>query len=82
MKRFYFHVLGDVINFNDDEGAEFSNLEAAHGEAELALRELVVNAIRASNDHVAEAIVVNDEAGREVLRVALQTVLPRNLRAL
>ena len=80
MRRFYFHVrMGDEL-IPDEEGRDLPDLSAALREAQLAARELLADAIKAGKDHVPDAFVIADEAGRSVGTVALATVLPRPLR--
>ena len=80
MGRFYFHVrMGEEL-IPDEEGRDLPDVPAALREAQLAARELLADAIKAGKDHVPDAFVIADEAGRSVGTVALATVLPRPLR--
>ena len=77
MQRFYFHVrAGDELTA-DDEGAEFPNLSAALGEARLAARELLAEAIKSGRLEVPESFVIADKWGRELGIVPRATVLPK-----
>jgi hypothetical protein len=76
MQRFYFHVrAGDELTA-DDEGAEFPNLSAALGEARLAARELLAEAIKSGRLEVPESCVLAGKLGRELGTVARATVMP------
>jgi len=79
MQRFYFHVRAGVELTADDEGAEFPNLSAALGEARLAARELLAEAIKSGRLEVPESFVIADKWGRELGTVPLATVLPNPL---
>ncbi|WP_430648975.1 DUF6894 family protein [Bradyrhizobium hipponense] len=80
MGRFYFHLrAGDEITL-DEEGTELPDLSAAEGEAVLAARELLAEAIKSGTPHVSEVLVIADEVGRPLGTVPLATVLPRLLK--
>ena len=80
MRRFYFHLrAGDEIT-PDEDGMELPDLSAAKGEAALAARELLADAIKGGKRDVPEAFVIADEAGQSLAIVPLATVLPRFLK--
>ncbi|TYL72552.1 DUF6894 family protein [Bradyrhizobium cytisi] len=80
MGRFYFHLrAGDEITL-DEEGTELPDLPAAEGEAVLAARELLAEAIKSGTPDVSEVLVITDEVGRPLGTVPLATVLPRLLK--
>lgn len=77
MTRYHFHLRsGDELAL-DDEGAEFEDYAAALHEATLAARELLVEAIKASKLHVADAFVIADASGNELGTFPLATFLPK-----
>ncbi|MGM4954311.1 DUF6894 family protein [Bradyrhizobium barranii] len=80
MGRFYFHLrAGDEITL-DEEGTELPDLSAAEGEAVLAARELLVEAIKRGTPDMSVVLVIADEVGRPLGTVPLATVLPRLLK--
>src|SRR5688572_4844550 len=81
MQRYYFHLqkLGESGVVADEEGSELTSLDAAREEALKAAREILADAIRAGYGLVTEAIIVSDDAQRELVRVALKDALPETI---
>lgn len=81
MARYYFSLRKDGNLAIDPEGSEFADLEAAKREANMGLRELLANAIKAAEDKsLPDIIVVFDEQGDEKYALSLDEVLPKQLR--
>jgi len=78
--RFYFHLSAGNLITLDEEGTELPDLSAAKGEAVLAARELLADAIKSGDPDVPEILVIADEAGQPLANVPLATVLPRSLK--
>jgi hypothetical protein len=64
----------------DEEGIELPDLSAATKEAELAARDLLLEAIRGRKSEVPEAVVITDETGTELYSLPFLELLPTNLR--
>jgi hypothetical protein len=80
MRRFYFHLrTGDELT-PDEEGTDFPDFSAAQREALLCARELLSEAIKRGKSEVPEALVIADEAGRQLAIVPLTAVLPEPLK--
>ena len=77
MARYYFHVRRDGQLIRDEEGVDLSDISAAKQEALKGARELLADAIKTGRRTVPDALVVTDEAGREVDTVTLQMLLPK-----
>ena len=80
MSQFYFHRRCGKDNVNDTDGLEFTNLEAAQAEAMASARDILANAIMASQDDVPDGFVIADADGRELMIVSLRDALPKSLR--
>jgi hypothetical protein len=82
MARFYFHLHeGDQVISSDREGLDMADLSAARHEGQLAARELLSDAIKGGVERVPDAVVITDDSGRVVAKVALATVLPKPFRS-
>jgi hypothetical protein len=69
MGRFYFHLrVGNELT-PDEEGTDLPDFSAAQREALLALRELLAEAIKSGRREIPEALVIADEAGRQLCTV-------------
>jgi hypothetical protein len=82
MPRFYFSLRKDGNLTVDAEGTELLDLEAAKREANMGLRELFANAIKAADqdESIPDTIVVFDERGEERYALSLDEILPKRLR--
>ena len=78
--RFYFHLSGGNEITLDEEGTELPDLSAAKGEAVLAARELLADAIKSGDPDVPEILVIADGTGRPLANIPLTTVLPKSLK--
>ena len=80
MGHFYFHVKdgGDLIQ--DEEGIELPSVEAAKRLALQTARELLCQAVKAGKATVPEAVVIADDAGRQLDILPLAAVLPEPLK--
>jgi hypothetical protein len=65
MPRFYFSLRKNGNLTVDTEGTELADLEAAKREANMALRELLANVIKAAgrDEMIPDTIIVFDERG-------------------
>jgi hypothetical protein len=80
MPKFYFHFQEGGRTVADEEGSEFSDLDAAREEAIQTARDLLSQAIRFGTAEVPDALVITDRAGRTLDAVPLVSVLPKALR--
>jgi uncharacterized protein DUF6894 len=79
MTKFHFHLrAGDELTL-DDEGADFPDYTAALGEATLAARELLLEAIKSGKRHVTDSVVITNSLGEELGNLRLATLLPKSL---
>jgi len=77
MTKFHFHLrAGDELTL-DHEGAEFPDYSMALREASLAARELLVEAIKHGQQHIAKTLVIADASGKELGAFPLATLLPK-----
>ena len=58
----------------------FPDAHPAERKATAAAREILVDAIKASRDDIADRLIVTDGEGREVGSISLHDVLPKALR--
>jgi Domain of unknown function (DUF6894) len=72
MPRFFFHLDNTI---EDQEGEEFPTTEDAERHARLVAAELGRNAQPGA---MGEEVIVTDDVGRELLRVALDRASTRN----
>ena len=68
MPRYYFH-LRNGLDLVDEEGTEFSDLEAARQYALASIRDLVSSDIRNGWLDLDHAVEIADEAGAALLRM-------------
>jgi hypothetical protein len=81
MPKYQFHQRTDSHGVvNDDEGANFPNVEAAREYALHAARELLAESIRWNGKPPPDCIVIMDSEGRDILTVLLAEVLPEKLK--
>lgn len=71
MPRFFFHVHDDV-NAQDEEGLELTDAAAAHRHALKGARDLICEEVRSGRLHLDHAVVVEDEKGESLFRVAFR----------
>jgi hypothetical protein len=80
-ERFYFHIMTDSGFFEDEEGVEFPSSDSARTAAVQMVRELVAEAIKHGKELNFEVVVVADQRGNEITRVAAMQVLPMRLKS-
>jgi len=74
MPRFFFDTFDGRYFAADDEGQEFDDLQSAKAEAQRSVVDMARDEIP-DGDHRSFVVVIRDEAGREVLKVALALVV-------
>jgi len=80
MPRYYRHIRqGDQL-IQDPEGVELPGLDVARAEALAGIRDILAESIRhGTDDGIDDAIVITDEAGRELMIVSFAEALPPRL---
>jgi hypothetical protein len=72
MPRYYFNIRQGKFLLADDEGEEFSNLDAARQEAVANAREILSEAaLSGQAASLDREIEVADEAGKSVLKIPI-----------
>ncbi len=80
MPRFYLHTRQVERLIEDPEGIERSDLDAARAEAIQGIRDILADAVKRGTDNpLDDAIVITDEAGRELMTVPFIEALPPRL---
>jgi hypothetical protein len=81
MAKFYVHFRnGDQVAI-DDEGVDLPDVEAAKDLAIKSAREIVAEAIKHGYSTILDAVVITDEAGKDLMTIPATDVLPKSLRA-
>lgn len=81
LPRYFLHILTlDGRRIEDLEGFDLPDMEAARQEALAGAGEILAHAIRSGQDLKDEAILITDEQGRDLERIAFVDAVPRSLR--
>lgn len=75
MPSFYFHVRDGDALFEDPDGSELPDLEAARAEAVTAAREAFAELIRRGKAAASRRFEIADGAGRILATVGLRDVI-------
>ena len=75
MPRFFLHVRDADELFEDLEGGDLADLDAARSEASAAAREIVAEALRAGKPADGRRFEIADGAGRVLATVRFRDVL-------
>ena len=75
MPHYYFHVERDGQRLSDEEGSDHSDLQSVQGLAIRAAADLAAEDLKSGLDSVEYFIVVEDEAGQDLIRVRLFAVV-------
>ncbi len=80
MPRYYRHIRQNDQLIPDPEGIDLPSLEAARAEAIEGIRDLLADAVRRGiDDWLADAIVIMDEDGQELMTIPFIEALPPRL---
>ncbi|MFC5483162.1 DUF6894 family protein [Microvirga aerilata] len=80
MSRYYRHIRQGDRLIQDPEGVELRDLDAARAEAIQGIRDILAEAIKRGTDNpLDDAIVITDEAGRELMTIPFIEALPPRL---
>ena len=75
MPRFFLHIRDADGLFEDPEGSDLPDLDAARSEAEAAAREIAAEALRAGKPADGRRFEIADGAGRVLAIVRFRDVL-------
>ena len=75
MPHYFFHVERDGERLVDDEGSALSDLQSVQAIAVRAAADLAADDLKRGIQSVEQFIVVENEAGQDVVRVRVFTIL-------
>jgi hypothetical protein len=75
MPRFYVHLLKDGALVDDQEGAEFDDINAVLAEAEQAGREMVAQLVLLGERIAGRSLEIYDDQGNRLKGVPLQSLV-------
>jgi hypothetical protein len=81
MAKFHFsfqRAAGAIAQ--DDEGQDLLGLEEAKATAQASAREMLANDVKFASSDALIAVVITNEAGQELARIAAKDVLPESLK--
>jgi hypothetical protein len=73
--RYYLHIGSSSGVILDEEGGDYSDLEAARAEARASVRDLVADDLRSGKATAARHIEITDEHGAALDRVGLTVTM-------
>ena len=76
MPSFYFHLRYGTRSSRDNDGSEFESLAEAKQEAQITVRDMLVEAIKYHHERVPDAIEIADDTGRTLHILPFVTILP------
>jgi len=81
MPRYFINFLNsNGVLGKDDSGQDFPGLEAAEAAAMVSAREILADNIKGAADVPLVAIIITNESGDELRRIAAKDVLPEPLK--
>jgi hypothetical protein len=80
MTRFFFHIKDGKDLIEDDEGSEAPDVTVVRALALKAAREMWAEAIKTGQELRADAFVIVDEQGQQIMVLPLTEALPKQLR--
>jgi hypothetical protein len=82
MPRFFINFLDSSgIVSADDEGQDLPGLQEAEAAATMSAREILANDVKHASKTPLVAVVITNEHGRELRRIAAKEVLPEPLKS-
>jgi hypothetical protein len=75
LPRFFLDIGYRSDRVEDNDGSDYTDVAAAHAEADAALRELIADAF-VHGTSLPIFITIRDDAGQDVVSVHLSEVLP------
>lgn len=79
LPRFFLDIEYLNTRTDDEEGAEFADVQAARHEALLVLCEITANAIRGARPEAPVRVVIRSLAGDTLDTIGVQAILPKGL---
>jgi hypothetical protein len=81
MSKFFINFLeSSGVVSSDDEGQDLPGLEEAKAAAMMSARELLADRVRHASRHPMVAVVITNQGGVELARIAAKDVLPEPLK--
>jgi histidinol phosphatase-like enzyme len=81
MSKFFINFLeSSGVVSSDDEGQDLPGLEEAKAAAMMSARELLADRVRHASRHPMVAVVITNQDGVELARIAAKDVLPEPLK--
>jgi hypothetical protein len=75
MPNFFFHLKYANRVWKDNEGLDFPNLSCAKREAQLAARDILIDAVKSRVKTVPHALIISDDEGRTLQTLPMGPVL-------
>jgi hypothetical protein len=75
MPKFYFHVRDNSGVALDDEGAEFTDIQAARAEARASARDLVSERLKSRSANNGQTVEIADESGAILESLVVESIL-------
>lgn len=75
MPRYFLHVEADGDWFDDEEGTEFPNLDAARQTALRAAAQMTADELATGVERLSQRIIVTDASGAEQLSVIVEAAV-------
>jgi hypothetical protein len=81
MPRFFINFLeSSGLVSVDDDGQDLPGLEAAEAAAKMSAREILADDVKYSSRTPLAAVIITNQDGEELMRIAAKDVLPDPLR--
>jgi hypothetical protein len=81
MPRYFISVLNSDGHISeDDQGQDLQGLEEAKATAMVSAREILADNIKSASDRPLEAVIITNENGDELKRIAAKDALPEPLK--
>jgi hypothetical protein len=75
MPHYLFHVRNDGLSSQDDEGGDFDSFTSAQQEAEMSVRELIIEAVKCGEPVMGWKIEITDVDGKVLGLVSAGRIL-------
>jgi hypothetical protein len=80
MSLFFISFQKTRLMSQDDEGQDFPGLEEARKAAIASARELLADQLKFASSDPLVAVIIANEEGRELLKIAAKDILPESLK--
>jgi hypothetical protein len=75
MPHYFFHVRNEGLSSQDDEGGDFDDFASAEHEAEMSVRDLIIEAVKCGDSVTGWKIEIADADGKVLGLVPAGNVL-------